>query len=170
MYVGLLSLSSVIATPWTMAPQSSLSFTVAWSLFTLISMSQWCHPTISPSATPFSSCPQSFPASGSFSVSCPFVSGGWNMRASVSASVLPMNSQGWSPLVLTGLIFLQSKGLWRIFYTTTVQKHLKQIKMVLKFFIDQDYYNIFLKKATLKKYSWNFLRNFKTYTILRYCK
>ena len=154
------SLNSAIATPWTIAPQSSLSFTVPRSLFKLISMSQWCHPTISPSATPFSSCPQSFPASGSFSVSWPFVSGGWSMRASASASVLPMNSQGWSPLVLTGLIFLQSKGLWRVFYTTTAQKHLKQIKMVLMFFIDQDYYNLFLKKSNLEKILLKLLKEF----------
>ena len=72
-------------------------------------LSQWCHPTIS-SVTPFSSCPQSFPASGSFSLSWLFESGGQSIGASASASVLPMNIQDWSPLGLSGLILL-SKGL-----------------------------------------------------------
>ena len=85
--------------------------------------SQWCHLTISSSVIPFSSCLQSFPASGSFPVSQFFTSGSRSIGASASISVLPMNSQDWFPLGLTGLISLQSKGLSRIFFNTTVQKH-----------------------------------------------
>ena len=84
-------------------------------------LSLWCHPTISSSVIPFSSCPQSFPASGSFLMSWLFVSGGQSIGA--SASVLPMNIQDWFPLGLTGLISLQSKRLSRVFSNTTVQKH-----------------------------------------------
>ena len=84
---------------------------------------QWCHPTISSSVIPFSTCLQSFLASGSFPVSQLFVSGGQRFGASALASVLPMNIQDWFPLGLTGLISLQSKGLSRVFFNTTVQKH-----------------------------------------------
>ena len=83
----------------------------------------WCHPTISSSVIPFSSCLQSCPASGSFPMNQFFTSGGQCIGVSASASVLPMNIQGWFPLGLTGLIFLQSKGLSRAFSNTTVQKH-----------------------------------------------
>ena len=86
-------------------------------------LSQWCYPTISSSVFPFSSCLQSFPASGSFLMSQLFVSGGLSIGASASASVLPMNIQDWSPLGWTGWISLQSKGLSRVFSNTTVQKH-----------------------------------------------
>ena len=88
--------------------------------------SSWrCHQTISSSVTPFSSCLQSFPASGSFPVSQFFASGGQSSgaSASASASILPTNIQDWFPLWLTGLISLQSKGLSRVFFNTTVQKH-----------------------------------------------
>ena len=85
--------------------------------------SQWCHPTISSSVVPFSSCLQSFPASGSFLMSQFFASGGQSIGASASASVLPMNTQDWFPLRWTGLISLQSKGLSRVFSNTTVQKY-----------------------------------------------
>ena len=71
----------------------------------------------------FSSCPQSFPASGSFPVSWLFTSGGQSIRASASASILSMNIQDWFPLGLTGLISLLSKGFWRVFASTTIQKH-----------------------------------------------
>ena len=80
--------------------------------------SQWCHPTISSSVIPFSSCLQSFPASGSFPVSQFFASGGQSTGASASTSVLPMNIQDWFPLGFTGLISLQSKRLSRIFSNT----------------------------------------------------
>ena len=84
-------------------------------------LNQWCHPTISSSVTPFSSCLQSFPASGSFPVSQLFTSGGQNIEA--SASILPVNTQGWFPLGMTGLISLLSKGLSRVYFSTTVQRH-----------------------------------------------
>ena len=83
--------------------------------------SRWCHPTISSSVTPFTSCLQSFPAPGSFPMNWLFSSGGQSIRA--SASVLPMNIQGWFFLGLTGLISLQSKGLSRVFTSTMAQKH-----------------------------------------------
>ena len=79
--------------------------------------SRWCHPAISSSAVPFSSCPQSFPASGSFPMSQLFTSGGQSIGVSASASVLPMNTQDWSPLGWTGWISLQSKGLSRVVST-----------------------------------------------------
>ena len=85
--------------------------------------SRWCHPTISASVVPFSSHPESFPASESFPTSQFFASGGQSTGVSASASVLPMNIQNWLPLGLTGLIFLQSKGLSRVLCNTTVQKH-----------------------------------------------
>ena len=85
--------------------------------------SWWCHSTISSSVVPFSSCLQSFPASGSFPVSQFFTSGGQSIGVSALASVLPMNIQDWFPWGLTGLISLQSKGLSRIFSNSTVQKH-----------------------------------------------
>ena len=85
--------------------------------------SWWCHPTTSSSIVPFSSCLQSFPASGSFPVSQFFTSCGQSIWVSASASVHPMNIQDRFPLGLTGLISLQSLGLSRVFSNTTVQKH-----------------------------------------------
>ena len=85
--------------------------------------SQWCHPTISSSVVRFSSCPQSFPALGSFPMIQLFAWGGQSIGISASTSVLPMNTQGGSPLRWTGWIFLQGKGLSRVFSNTTVQKH-----------------------------------------------
>ena len=86
-------------------------------------LSQWCHPTISSSVVPFSSCPQSFAASESFHMNQLFASGGQSIVVSASAPVLPMNTQDWSPLGWTGWISLQSKGLSRVFSNTIVQKH-----------------------------------------------
>ena len=83
----------------------------------------WCHPTISCSVVPFSSCPQYFPASGSFWMTQFFTSDGQSIRVSASASVLPMNIQDWFPLGWTGWISFQPKGLSRVFSNTTVQKH-----------------------------------------------
>ena len=85
--------------------------------------SWWCHPAISSSVIPFSSCPQSLPASGSFPMSQLFTWGGQSTGVSASTSVLAMNIQDWSPLGWTGWISLQSKGLSRVFSNTTVQKH-----------------------------------------------
>ena len=86
-------------------------------------LSRWCHPTISSSAIPFSSSLQSFPASGSFQMSQMFASGGQSIGVSASASVLPVNTQDWSPLGWTGWISFQSKGLSRVFSNTPVQKY-----------------------------------------------
>ena len=86
-------------------------------------LSQWCHPAISSSVVPFSSCPQSLPASESFPTSQLFAWGGQSTEVSALASVLPKISQGWSPSEWTGWISLQSKGLSGVFSNTTVQKH-----------------------------------------------
>ena len=113
----------LLATPWTAACQASLFFTISQSLLKLMSIESMIHPTISSSVVPFSSCPQSFPASGSFPMSQFFASGGQSIRVSASASVIPVNIQDWFPLGWTGLISLQSKGLSTVFSNTTVQKH-----------------------------------------------
>ena len=86
-------------------------------------LNRWCYPTISSAVVPFSSNLQRFPISGSFPMSWLFSLGGQSTGASASTSILPMNIQGWFPLGLTGLISSQSKGLWRVFSNTTVQKH-----------------------------------------------
>ena len=86
-----------------------------------------CHPTVLASVIPFSTCLQTFPVPGFFLMSQIFASGGESIGFSVSASVFPMNIQGWFPLGLTGLISLQSKGLSRVFSNTTVQKHLPSL-------------------------------------------
>ena len=86
-------------------------------------LSQWCHPNISSSVIPFSSCPQPFQASGSYPMSQLFAWGGQSTGVTASTSVLPMNTQDWSPLGWTGWISLQSRGLSRVFSNTTVQKH-----------------------------------------------
>ena len=91
--------------------------------------SRWCQPAISSSVIPFSSWPQSLPASGSFPMSQLFTWGGQSIGLSASALLLPKNTQDWSPLGWTGWISLQSKGLSRVFSNTTVQKH--------QFFSDQ---------------------------------
>ena len=85
--------------------------------------SQWCHPAISSSVVPFSSCPQSLPASESFPMSQLFTWSGQSIGVSASTSVLPMNTQDWSPFKWPDWISLQSKGLSRVFSNTTVQKH-----------------------------------------------
>ena len=86
-------------------------------------LSWWCHPTISSSVASLSTCPQFFPASGSFLISQFFTSGGQSIGALASVLILPTNIWGWFPLGLTGLISLQSKGLSRVFSSITVQKH-----------------------------------------------
>ena len=101
-------------------------------------LSRWYHPTISSSVVPFSSCLQSFPASGSFPMSQHFTSGGQSIGASASTSILPMNTQDWSPLGWTGRISLQSKGFSRVFSSTTVQKHQFFIHKYTDFHINAD--------------------------------
>ena len=121
--VQLLSRVQLFATPWTTARQASLSITNCGVYPNPCPLSRWCHPTISFSVVPFSSCPQSFPASGSFQMSQLFTSGGQTIGVSASTSVLPMDTQDWSPLEWTGWVSLMSKGLSRVFSNTTVQKH-----------------------------------------------
>ena len=124
-FTSVQSLSGVwlFATPWITACQASLSITNSWSLCKLISIM-----SVMPSShlilcRPFSSCPQSLPASGSVPMSQLFAWGGQSIGVSASASVLPMNTQDWSPLGWTGWISLQAKGFSRVFSNTTVQKH-----------------------------------------------
>ena len=109
----------LFVTPWTTARQTSLSITNSWSLQNSYPLNRWCHPTISSSVIPLSFCPQSFPASGSYQMNQLFASGGQSIG--VSASVLPMVIQDWFPLGWTGWIFLQPKGLSRVFSNT--KKH-----------------------------------------------
>ena len=118
-----LSYVRLFATPWTAARQASLSITNSGTYSNSCLSCQWCHSTISFSVVPFSSCLRSFPASGSFPMSQLFASGGQSVGVSASASVLPVNIQDRFPLGLTGWISLQSKGLSRVFSSTTVQKH-----------------------------------------------
>ena len=119
MLVVVQSLSHVwiFVTPGIAAYQASLSFTVSWGLLKLTSTD-----SVMPSHH-LILCPQSFPASGSFPMSWLFVSGGWSIGTSASASVLPMNIQDWFPLGLAGLLSWLSKGLSRVFSSTTIQKH-----------------------------------------------
>ena len=121
--VQLLSHVQLFVTTWTAARQASLSIANSRSVLKLMSIEWWCQPTISSSIVPFSSRLQSFPASGSFPTSQLFTSGGQGIGVSASTSVLPMNTQDWSPLGWTGWISLQSKGLSRVFSNITVQKH-----------------------------------------------
>ena len=119
------SLSSVriFVTPWIAARQASLSIASSGVHSNSHPSSRWCHPAISSSVVSFSSCPQSLLASGSFPMSQLFAWGGQSIGVSASASVLPKNTQDWSPSEWTGWISLQSKGLSRVFSNTTVQKH-----------------------------------------------
>ena len=121
--IQLLSHVRLFATPWTAAHQAFLSSPTSGACTNSCPSSWWCHPAILSSVLCFSSCLQSFPASGSFPMSQFFASGGQSIRVSASASVLPMNIQDWFPLGLTDLISLQSKRLLRVFPNTTVQKH-----------------------------------------------
>ena len=121
--VQLLSRVQLFATPWIAACQASLSITNSQSSPKLMSSSWWCHPAISSSVVPFSSCPQSLPATESFPMSQLFSWSGQRIGVSALASDLPKNTQDWSPLEWTGWISLQSKGLSRLFSNTIVQKH-----------------------------------------------
>ena len=120
--LSLFSRVQLFVTPWTAARQTSLSITnLVYS--NSCPLSWWCHPTISSSVVHFSSPLQSFPASGSFPINQFFASGGQSIGVSASASVLPMNTQDWTPLGCTGWTSLQSMGLSRVLSNTTVQKH-----------------------------------------------
>ena len=117
-----LSRVRLFATPWITARQASQSITNSRSSLRLTPSSHWCHPAISSSVVPFSSCSQSLPASESFPMSQLFAWGGQSTGVSALASFLPKKSQGWSS-EWTGWISWQSKGLSRVFSNTTVQKH-----------------------------------------------
>ena len=117
--VQVLSRVWLFATPWTAACQASLSITKSQSLPKLMSIELVMPSNISSSVIPFSSCLQSFPASGSFQMSQLFASGGQSIGVSASISVLPMDIQDWFPLGWTGWISLQSKELSRVFFNTT---------------------------------------------------
>ena len=122
-FVFVQSLSCVwcFAMPWTAACQAPLSFTVSWSWLRCMSIEWWCHPIVSSSATSFSFCPQSFPASGSFPESVLHIT--WPEYWSFSFSISLSNQHSaWFLLGLTGLISMLSKGL-RVFPSTTIQKH-----------------------------------------------
>ena len=112
-----------LCNPMNRSTLASLSITISRSSPKLMCIKLMMPPAISSSVVPFSSCPQTLPASGSFPMSQPFAWGGQSIRVSVSASVLPMNTQDCSPLGWAGWISFQSKGLSRVFSNTTVQKH-----------------------------------------------
>ena len=113
----------LFATPWTTARQASLSITNSWSSLKPMSIESVMPPSHLILCRPLLLRPQSFLASGSFQMSQLFTSGCQSIGVSASASVLPVNTQDWSPLEWTGWISLQSKGLSRVFSNTTVQKH-----------------------------------------------
>ena len=121
--VQLLSHVRLFATPWITARRASCPSPTPRVHPNPCPSSQWRHPAISSSVVPFSSCPRSFPASGSFPMSQLFAWGGQRTGVSASALVLPVNTQDWSPLGWTGWISLQSKGLSRVLSNTTVQNH-----------------------------------------------
>ena len=121
--IQLLSSVWLFVTPWMQHFRPRCPSPTPWVHSNSSPSSRWCHPAISSSVVPFSYCPQSLPASDSFPVSQPFAWGGQSTGVSVLASVLPKKSQGWSPSEWTSWISLQSKGLWRLFSKTTVQKH-----------------------------------------------
>ena len=118
-----LSRGRLFATPWITAARPPCPSPTPGVHSNSYASSRWCHPAISSSVVPFSSCPQSLPESGSFPMSQLFAWDGQSIGVSASASVLPMNTQDWSPLEWTDWISLQSKGLSRVFSNITVQKH-----------------------------------------------
>ena len=118
-----LSCVQLFMTPWTAARQASLSITNSRAYSNSCPLCRWCHSTISLSVVPFSSCPQSFPARGSFQISQFFSSGSQSVGVKPSTTVFPMNIQNLFPLGWTGWISLHSKGISRVFSNTTVQKH-----------------------------------------------
>ena len=123
-------------------------------------LSQWCHPTISSSVVPFSSCLQSFPASGSFQMSQFFASGGQNIGVSASASVLPMNMQDWSPLECTGWISLLSEGL-----SSLLQNHSSKASILWcsAFFIVQLSHSYMTTGKTTALTRWTFVGKVMSY-------
>ena len=121
--VQLLSRVRLFVTPWIAARRPPCPSPTPGVYSNSCPLSQWCHPVISSSVVPFSSCPQSLPASGFFPTSQHLASSGQNIGVSASASVLPKNTKDLSPLGWTGWISLKSTGLSRVFSNTTAQKH-----------------------------------------------
>ena len=117
-------------------------------------LTRWCHPTISSSVIPLSSCPQSFKASGSFQMSQFFTSGGQSIGVSAPASILPMNIQDWFPLQWTGWVSLQSKGFSRVFSNTTVQKHQLLLSIVIILWIMYILFTEAVFLATVQEKGW----------------
>ena len=150
--VQVLSHVRLFVTPWITARQASLSITNSRSLLKVMFIELVMPSNISSSVVPFSSCLQSFPASGSFQMSQFFTSGDQSIGA--SASVLPMNIQDWFPLGWTALISLPSKGLSRVFSNTTVQKH--QL-FALCFLIVQLSYPYMTTGKTIALTRWTFV-------------
>ena len=143
---------------WTHGPQHTRlpgSSLYPWIYSNSCPLFQWCHPTISFSVTPFSSCPQAFPESESFSVSKLFASGGQSIGASTSASVLPVNIQGLFPLESIGLISLLSKGLSRVFFSTLQFKNI--IILCSAFFMVQLSYSYMVTGKTIDLTIWTFV-------------
>ena len=172
--VQLLSRVWLFATPWTTAHQASLSITNLMD--SPCPSRRWCHPTISSSVVPFSSCPQSFPASGSFQTSQLFASGGQSIRISSLASVLPMNTQDWSPL---GWRSLQSKGLSRVFSNTTVQTQILRRSAFFTVQLSHPYVTTGKTTALTRRtfvdkvihlYPYKYSFFFKSFSHLGYCR
>ena len=147
------------ATSWTAAPQAFLSLTISWSFPSSCPLNRWCHPTISSSFALFSFCLQSFPASGSFPMSQLFASGGQSTGVSVSASVLSVSIHGWFPLGLTGLI---SKGLSKLFSSTTVWKHQFFGDWLSAFFMVQFSHPYITTGKTIPLTIWTFVGKVKS--------
>ena len=144
------SVMSYSATPWAAARQASLSFSISWGLLKLMSIE-----SVMPSSHLILCFPWSFAASGSFTMSQFFASGGQTIGTSVSASVLPMNIQDWFPLGLAGLISLLSKGLSKIFSSATVWRH--QIFSAQPFFIVQLSHLFLTTRKTIALTIWTFV-------------
>ena len=138
--------------------------TNSWSLLNSWPLTRWCNPNSSSSVIPFSSCLQSFPASGSFPMSQFFASGGQGIGVSASASVLPKYTQDWFPSGLTGWICLQSKGLSGFFSNTTVQKHQLFSAKLLKLHIFNQAKAVFIYSCVMTSWfisgCWNLLNSF----------
>ena len=145
----------LFATPWITASQASLSITNSGVHPDSRPLSQWYHPAISSSVVPFSSCPQSLPASESYPMSQLFAWGGQSTGVSASASFLPKKSQGWSPSEWTGWISLQCKGLSRVFSNTTVQRY--RFFGTQLFFIVQLSHPYMTAGKTVTLTRWNFV-------------
>ena len=121
--------------------------------------SWWCHPTISSSTVPFSSCLQSFPASGSFLINQYFTSGDQSIESSASASILTMNIQGWFPLRLTGLIYLLSKGLSSLLQHHSSKAYSSNSSVLSFFYSPNSHIHTWLLEKNIALTIWTFVGN-----------